>query len=429
MKGRFFTLISLLILFTPVFSFASGFYPATALTGGGTGALDKMDGADLSNGDVAIVVLENDGTYGNALLVYVLDSDSGASESSPSVISPDTNAGTKRWELTGSVGISQSISRSATPQINFGDSDCSDSDDNVRVYVNCTDTGSGTEDCDITIAVQIAGVLTDIITVDADGNVNIVNLSFTVGGTAALLSGGALGTPSSGTGTNLTGIPISTGLTGAGTGVLAALAVNIGSAGAPVLYNGAGGQPSSIDLTNANANTLPSSAITTIVDSAFWDSGGMTPDGTQCADAAEATINSGPMQYTIICADNDASTLYGHIVMPDSWDAGTVTFELEYLQTAADTNALNSDITCQCRGATETVNNTWGTEQAIDDAGVTGSNAVDHTTSAAVTCNGTCAAGDTLYWRWQMDATGTTTAVATLHILGIKMEYTSNVGD
>lgn len=51
-------------------------------------------------------------------------------------------------------------------------------------------------------------------------------------GTGALLfSNGALGTPASGVGTNLTGIPISTGLTGAGTGVLAALAVNANAGG------------------------------------------------------------------------------------------------------------------------------------------------------------------------------------------------------
>ena len=93
------------------------------------------------------------------------------------------------------------------------------------------------------------------------------------------------------------------------------------------------------------------------------------------------------------------------------------------------TNSCVGDITCMCRGAGETVNNTWGTEIAIDDAAVTGSNAVDHTTSAAMTCNGTCAAGDTLFWRYQLDATGTTTAVATLHFVGWKMEYTSQVGD
>jgi hypothetical protein len=61
----------------------------------------------------------------------------------------------------------------------------------------------------------------------------------------------ALGTPSSGVATNLTGLPISTGLTGAGTGVLTALAANVGSAGAFVTFNGALGTPSSGTLTNA----------------------------------------------------------------------------------------------------------------------------------------------------------------------------------
>lgn len=69
-------------------------------------------------------------------------------------------------------------------------------------------------------------------------------------GTSPTLVTPILGTPQSGTATNLTGLPISTGLTGAGTGVLAALGVNVGSAGAPVLFNGAGGTPSSITLSS-----------------------------------------------------------------------------------------------------------------------------------------------------------------------------------
>jgi hypothetical protein len=40
------------------------------------------------------------------------------------------------------------------------------------------------------------------------------------------------------------------GITGLGTGVGAALAANVGSAGAPVLFNGAGGTPSSMTATN-----------------------------------------------------------------------------------------------------------------------------------------------------------------------------------
>ena len=63
--------------------------------------------------------------------------------------------------------------------------------------------------------------------------------------------GGALGTPASVTLTNATGLPVSTGLTGLGTGVATALGVNVGSAGAPVLFNGALGTPSSATLTNA----------------------------------------------------------------------------------------------------------------------------------------------------------------------------------
>lgn len=66
---------------------------------------------------------------------------------------------------------------------------------------------------------------------------------------APVLFNGAGGTPSSLTLTNATGLPIA-GITGLGTGVGAALAVNIGSAGAPVLFNGAGGTPSSMTGTN-----------------------------------------------------------------------------------------------------------------------------------------------------------------------------------
>jgi hypothetical protein len=176
------------------------------------------------------------------------------------------------------------------------------------------------------------------------------------------------------------------------------------------------------------ASSIATTKLANHVKSIYFPANALTTDGTQCANPALVTINSGPRIYTIICADNDGSTVHGHVVMPDSWNAGTVTFELEYLQTAADTSAMNSDIAAMCRGAGETVNSTYGTEIAIDDAAVSGSNIVDHTTSAAVTANGTCAAGDTLFFRWQLDATGTTTAVATLHILGVKMEYTVTGG-
>jgi hypothetical protein len=59
-----------------------------------------------------------------------------------------------------------------------------------------------------------------------------------------------LGTPSSGTLSSCTGLPISTGVSGLGTNVATALAVNVGSSGAFVTNGGALGTPSSGTVTN-----------------------------------------------------------------------------------------------------------------------------------------------------------------------------------
>lgn len=96
---KFIVIAAILLILAPA-AWAKNFYPATVLSGGGTGALDKLDGATLADGDVAMVTLIGDGTYGNATFVYVLDADSAAAESVPLVIAPDTNAGDKRWVLT-----------------------------------------------------------------------------------------------------------------------------------------------------------------------------------------------------------------------------------------------------------------------------------------------------------------------------------------
>lgn len=99
----------------------------------------------------------------------------------------------------------------------------------------------------ITLTTSITGIL--------QGNGTAISAASTTGSgdvvlaTSPTLTTPNLGTPSAITLTNATGLPIS-GITGLGTGVGTALAVNVGSAGAFVTFNGALGTPSSGTVTN-----------------------------------------------------------------------------------------------------------------------------------------------------------------------------------
>ena len=118
---------------------ANKFYPAVALTGGGTGALDKIDGMDLSDLDAAMVVT------GNKAYFYTLDDSSGASESSPGVISPDTNAGNKRWILKGNALIGDYKGNWAASTAYIERELVKDTSNNNIYYCNTSHTSSGSQ--------------------------------------------------------------------------------------------------------------------------------------------------------------------------------------------------------------------------------------------------------------------------------------------
>lgn len=106
-----------------------------------------------------------------------------------------------------------------------------------------------------------------------------------------------LGTPSSGTLTSCTGLPISTGVSGLGTSVASALAVAVGTAGSFVTNGGALGTPSSGTLTNCtfptlNQNTTGSAAtFTSTSQNSQFNSIGVGTAGSTTAGEIRATNN------------------------------------------------------------------------------------------------------------------------------------------
>lgn len=125
-----------------------------------------------------------------------------------------------------------------------------------------------------------------------------------------------LGTPTSATLTNATGLPISTGVSGLGTNVATALGVNVGSAGAFVVNGGALGTPSSGTVTNltgtASININGTVGATTASTGAFTtlSSTGNTTLGDASTDTVTvngtATFNASPI---ISVTDNTNAAL------------------------------------------------------------------------------------------------------------------------
>lgn len=73
-------------------------WPASGLTGGGA-ALDGIDGARLTNGDGAIVIWNNAGSYEASFHILIDYPSDPPAEASPNTITPDTNPGNKRWKF------------------------------------------------------------------------------------------------------------------------------------------------------------------------------------------------------------------------------------------------------------------------------------------------------------------------------------------
>lgn len=221
-------------------------------------------------------------------------------------------------------------------------------------------TGSGT--CALA---DLSSAERTYLTTSSSANLRGV-LTDEVGTGAAYFVGGALGTPASVTLTNGTALPIS-GITGLGTGVGTALAVNIGSAGAPVLFNGAGGTPSSATLTNATGLPIVGGTTGTL-SVARGGTGQVTALAARGASGinVEGATTQGDANYAILATDRTVVT--------------TVTLTAARTDTLPAANAVNP-------GAHIVVADMFGAINGANTLTVqrAGSDTINGVTSAALT--------------------------------------------
>jgi len=117
------------------------------------------------------------------------------------------------------------------------------------------------------------------------------------------------------------------GVTVPGTGVLTALGVNVGSAGAPVLFNGAGGTPSSLTLTNATGLPLSTGVTGDLPFANFVQAGSAGFVGaTGAGDYAHRTPTQVTAALDAFTGDSGSGGVKGLVPAPAAGDAAAGKF-------------------------------------------------------------------------------------------------------
>jgi hypothetical protein len=235
------------------------------------------------------------------------------------------------------------------------------------------------------------------------------NLAFNSNTGVLTLTAPVLGTPTSGTLTNCTGLPVASGISGLGSGVATFLAT-------PSYTNLAAALTGSV-LKTAGKETI------------YIPAAAMLPAAT--SGAAVATLDSGnqDINYRVYDFDSTADEyVHFNVAMPKSWNESTVTFQVLWSSTATDTDGVAWALQGVSLSDNEAINTAFGTEVVVtDDAQSAAGELYITAESAAVTIGGTPSEGDLVFFRLFRDVSDANDDMTEdARLIGVKIFFTTN---
>jgi hypothetical protein len=210
--------------------------------------------------------------------------------------------------------------------------------------------------------------------------------------------------------TNATGLPVSTGIAGLGTGVGTFLATP----------------------TIANLNTAVSDAdlATQGKQTIFMPAGAMTARTTN--GAASGTTELATNDVMLVTKDYDTTTEEGcgfWVGMPKSWNESTVTFQAMWTA-ASGSGGVAWGLAAYSFSDDDAMDTAVSGQQVVTDTLITANDMHITSESSAITIGGTPAEGDAVYFELTREvANGSDTLAVDAKLIGIRLYFTTNAGN
>jgi hypothetical protein len=246
------------------------------------------------------------------------------------------------------------------------------------------------------------------------------NLAFNSNTGVLTLTAPVLGTPTSGTLTNCTGLPVA-GITASTVTALGVGSLELGHASDTTLARSAAG-----------VVTIEGAVVKTAGTETIWiPAGAMKAKSTN--GAGVSTYDSGTNDVTFATLDFDTTTQeYAHtlpIAMPKSWNESTVTAQFLWTNTGgASTETVRWSIAGLSLSDDDALNTTFGTAQTVDDTWLAQNDLHISAATSAVTLAGTPAEGDMVIFEVTRVVASDNMA-GDARLIGVKLLITTNAAN